>query len=97
MVIGFFPVFSFEYFLQTTLIVSIILFSCFLLLSEKVLAVLSISSSSPNLNSSFSKTGNPTKVSIGLSWRFPLELIKIVTSRNPLEDKFFLSLIDLAS
>ena len=42
---GFFPVFSFEYFLQTVLIVLIKLFSCFLLFKEKVFVVFSIFSS----------------------------------------------------
>ena len=59
------PTLFFVYFLQTLLKASIAFSCCLLFVKENVLAVFSISFSSPNLKSSKSFIGSPLTVTIG--------------------------------
>ena len=97
MVKGLFPTCSLVYFLQTVFNAVMAFSSCFMLFKEKVLAVLLISFSNPNLNSSKLSMGSPFTDITGESYIFPLLLTKIVTSKLPLIERFLRSLIDFES
>jgi|OM-RGC.v1.030634361 hypothetical protein len=72
LVIGFFPVFSFAYFLHVFFNPSIKFSYCLLFFKENVLVSFNISSSNPSKNSSFSKIGKPLTFNKGLLPSAPL-------------------------